>query len=232
MSLKYFITGTDTGVGKTKITEAILRRANELNLSTLGLKPVAAGADFIEGAWSNDDARAIIESSSVKLDYASVNPVLLRAAMAPHLAAEREDRRLSVQSLVGFCRGALMLNKADVTLLEGAGGWRVPLNSRETMADMVQALKLDVIVVVGMKLGCLNHALLTVEAIERDGLRIAGWVANCIDPKMDGLDENIQTLHHLIKAPLLGVMPYLAEGELPTENWLSADFLSKASNNR
>jgi len=224
MKKRYFITGTDTDVGKTHITEALLRAAQQQGLTTLGLKPLAAGAELIEGQWSNDDARRLQAASSLQLPYEQVNPVLLRAALAPHLAAEMEQRRLTAQALAGFCRGTLMTQRAQLTLIEGAGGWRVPLNNRETLADLVIELNLDVILVVGMTLGCLNHALLTAEAIQRDGLRLAGWVANCIDPQMNSLEANIQTLAKRLPAPLLGTMPFLAAGETPPLAWLDPRF--------
>jgi dethiobiotin synthetase len=220
----YFIAGTDTDVGKTHITEALLRAAQQHGFTTLGLKPLAAGADLVDGLWSNDDARRLQAVSSLKLPYEQVNPVLLRAALAPHLAADMEQRRLTVQRLAGYCRGTLMTQQAQLTLIEGAGGWRVPLNNRETLADLVIELNLDVILVVGMRLGCLNHALLTIEAIERDGLTLAGWVANCIDPQMDSLDANIHSLISRISAPLLGTMPFLAEGASAPTDWLDTHF--------
>jgi len=224
MKKRYFITGTDTDVGKTHITEALLRAAQQRGLTTLGLKPLAAGAELIGGQWSNDDARRLQAVSSLKLPYEQVNPILLRAALAPHLAAEMEQRRLTVQSLAGFCRGTLMTQRAQLTLIEGAGGWRVPLNDRETLADLAIDLNLEVILVVGMTLGCLNHALLTMEAIRRDGLQLAGWVANCLDPQMSSLEANIQTLVKRLPAPLLGTMPFLQAGETPPPTWLDTRF--------
>ncbi|WP_320827634.1 dethiobiotin synthase [Reinekea sp.] len=224
MKKRYFITGTDTDVGKTHITEALLRAAQQRGLTTLGLKPLAAGAELIDGQWSNDDARRLQAVSSLKLPYEQVNPVLLRAALAPHLAAEMEQRRLTVQSLAGFCRGTLMTHRAQLTLIEGAGGWRVPLNDRETLADLAIELNLEVILVVGMTLGCLNHALLTAEAIRRDGLQLAGWVANCLDPQMSSLEANIQTLAKRLPAPLLGTMPFQSADEAPPPAWLGNRF--------
>jgi len=224
MKKHYFIAGTDTGVGKTKVTESLLLTGNKLGVSTLGLKPLAAGADCIDDQWSNEDARALMAASSVKLPYQTVNPVLLKEPMAPHLAAELENRRLSAQSIVGYCRGAFMTSTADLLLIEGAGGWRVPLNATETLADIPKALKLDVILVVGMKLGCLNHALLTAEAIERDGLKIAGWIANCVEPDMSALEGNIHTLQRMLRAPLIGVLPHLVEGEELPSNWINPEF--------
>lgn len=221
MKLRYFIAGTDTDAGKTKVSESLLLTAQRMGLSSLGLKPLAAGADEFPEGLQNEDARILMQASTEKLPYQSVNPVLLNEPMAPHIAAERERKRLSVQSLAGFCRGTLMTSKAEFTLVEGAGGWRVPLNPHETLADLTKALNLEVILVVGMKLGCLNHALLTAEAIEKDGVKIRGWIANTLEPDMNGLQENIQTLQRMIRAPLVGVLPYLnAEDELP-ENWVN-----------
>jgi dethiobiotin synthetase len=221
MKKRFFIAGTDTDAGKTKVTESLLLSAKNLGLSTLGLKPLAAGAEELEGNWSNDDARILMAASTVQLPYESVNPVLLKEPMAPHIAAVRENKRITAQSLVGFCRGTLMTASADFTLIEGAGGWRVPLNNRETLAELPKSLKLDVILVVGMKLGCLNHALLTAEAIERDGLNIRGWIANTLDPQMNGLQENIQTLQHMLRAPLVGVLPRLENAAAPPDNWVN-----------
>lgn len=231
MKQRFFIAGTDTDAGKTKVSESLLLTANKLGLSTLGLKPLAAGADEYNEGMQNEDARILMQASSLKLPYESVNPVLLKEPMAPHIAAEREGKRLSVQTLAGFCRGTLMTHPADFTLIEGAGGWRVPLNSRETLADLVKVLNLEVILVVGMKLGCLNHALLTAEAIERDGLKIRGWIANTLQPDMNGLAENIQTLQQMIRAPLVGVLPFLgAENELP-ESWVNPALFNSTARN-
>jgi dethiobiotin synthetase len=139
--------------------------------------------------------------------YEQINPIALTSAIAPHIAAQQEKRNLSADRLAGFCRSSL--NQADLTLVEGAGGWRVPLNPRETMADLVRVLQLPVVLVVGVRLGCINHALLTAEAIRNDGLLLAGWVANTIDSNMPALVENIETLQQRIPAPCLGVIPRL-----------------------
>ncbi|MDN3650863.1 dethiobiotin synthase [Reinekea marina] len=225
MKRKYFISGTDTDAGKTFVSVALLNAFAQQGHSTLGLKPLAAGSELLNGEEKNDDAVNLANASTVKLSYQQTNPVLLKAPMAPHIAAQRENKRLSSQQLVGFVRGTLMSANAALTLVEGAGGWRVPLNNRETLADVVKALNLDVILVVGMKLGCLNHAILTMEAIERDGLKVAGWIANCIDPEMDGLEENIQTLQQYLRAPLIGVMPFSEKlSDIPSD-WLNPKFL-------
>lgn len=205
--LRYFITGTDTGVGKTFASCVLLEAARQQGLRTLALKPVAAGCDDIDGALRNDDALQLQRHMSESLDYDQINPFALRAAVAPHIAAKREDRRLLVSRIAGLVRGAAM-HPADITLVEGAGGWYVPLNDKETLADLVRELQLPVIMVVGMRLGCLNHAILTSRAIFRDGLRMAGWIANVIDPYMSELDANIDTLKNLLSAPCLGVIPH------------------------
>lgn len=204
---KFFIAGTDTGVGKTLVTAAILHLAKEQGLKTLALKPVAAGCELIDGELRNQDALILDQFSSVTLPYQQLNPVALELAVAPHIAAAKSGKRLSADRIVGICRGAMM-SSWDLCLVEGAGGWRVPLNERETMADIPVALALPVILVVGMRLGCLNHALLTVDAMARDGLPVAGWVANIIDPDMAELDANIATLAQRFAFPLLGVVPF------------------------
>lgn len=215
MTKSFFVTGTDTGVGKTLIASALLHAANQKHLRTLGLKPVAAGCEQTGDGLRNDDALQLMQAASVKLSYDQVNPVALQAAIAPHVAAANEGRRLSVDRLVGFCRGALM-NKVDFCLIEGAGGWRVPLNPRETMADLARALDIPVLLVVGIRLGCINHALLTAEAIARDGLKIAGWVASCVEPEQAARQENVDTLRALLPFPLLGVVPFLDSPSLQT----------------
>lgn len=208
MKQTYFVTGTDTDAGKTFVTCALLHKANAMGLRTLGLKPLAAGCDETEEGLQNADALLLQQHSSVKLPYKQINPIALKEPMAPHIAAMRESRRLSADRLAAFCRGAMM-QPSDLVLIEGAGGWRVPLNPSETLARLPQELKTPVIMVVGMKLGCINHALLTAEAISRDGLTLAGWVANVIDPEMAVLQENIDTVRASLHAPLLGVVPWL-----------------------
>ncbi len=203
----FFVTGTDTDVGKTQIAVGLLYLANSHGLSTLGLKPVAAGCEKTEQGLRNQDALLLQAVSSVKLPYEQINPVAFLEPVSPHIAAQQEKRVLSADRLAGFCRGSFHM--ASFTLVEGAGGWRVPINPSETMADLVQVLQTPVILVVGMRLGCLSHALLTVEAIRQDGLSIVAWVANCLDANMRATDENIQTLQQRIPAPCLGVVPFI-----------------------
>lgn len=208
MRKRFFIAGTDTDAGKTLITTGLLAAANRRGLRTIGLKPVAAGCERTPEGLRNADALLLQQTASVALSYEQVNPVALEPPIAPHIAAEQAGRVLSADRLAAYCRGALM-QPADLVLIEGAGGWRVPLSPRESLARLPQLLELEVILVVGMKLGCLNHALLTAEAIARDGLRLAGWVANRIDPQMACADENLATLTRLFRAPLLGQVPWL-----------------------
>lgn len=205
MGRAWFVTGTDTEVGKTAISCALLKAAEAQGLRTAAIKPVAAGCD---AQGHNDDALQLMECMTESMDYAQVNPVALRAAIAPHIAAEQEGRRMQAARIAGLCRG-VMLGGADFTLIEGAGGWRVPINARETLADVAVHLQLGVILVVGMRLGCINHALLSAEAIRRDGLTLVGWVANQPGERMNCHDENLDTLRNLLPAPLLGEVPRL-----------------------
>lgn len=211
----FFITGTDTGVGKTHIAAGLLLAARQRGLTTAALKPVAAGCEQTADGWRNADALLLQSVITEPLAYEQINPIALQAAIAPHIAAQQENRRLTVDRIAGFCRG--VLGNAQVTLVEGAGGWRVPLNATETLADLARCLQLPVILVVGIRLGCINHAVLTAEAIQRDGLPLAGWVANCIDPELPCLEENLATLHERLPAPCLGVVPWLADKVVPVE---------------
>lgn len=189
----FFITGTDTEVGKTWVSCRLLERAREAGLSCYGLKPVAAGCEEGADGLRNDDALQLMAASSVSVPYEVVNPVALKAAIAPHIAARQEERSMTLSQLVGYVRGALASYPADLVLVEGAGGWRVPINDREMLSGLAQELALPVIQVVGMKLGCISHALLTAEAIRADGVRYAGTVANCFGG-MDVREENLLTL--------------------------------------
>ena len=203
-----FITGTDTDVGKTVIATGFLAAANQAGQRTAAIKPISAGCELTEQGMTNSDALQLQAAASHALPYQQVNPVALEPAIAPHIAASEAGKRLNASRLTGFCRG-LSLLPVDLVVIEGAGGWRVPINERETLANVACELNCAVIVVVGMRLGCLNHTLLTVEAIRRDGLKIAGWVANIIDPDMPRLNENIDTLKQRLAEPCLGIVPRL-----------------------
>ena len=206
----FFIAGTGTGVGKTVVAAALLRILGRAGRSTIGLKPVAAGCDRVDGELVNSDALALQREASRELDYADVNPFAFEPAIAPHLAAIQANRPLSCAQLIRHCDPWMDLitkEGLDVLVIEGAGGWLVPLNDRETLADFCEVLGAEVILVVGMRLGCLNHAMLTVADVERRGLRLAGWVANCLPPPMPQLDANIATLAARFAAPCLGRVP-------------------------
>jgi dethiobiotin synthetase len=223
MTRTWFVTGTDTGVGKTAISCALLVAAREAGLKTAAIKPVAAGCDQ---AGHNEDALQLMAVMTEPLEYEQVNPVALRAAIAPHIAAQREGRSLQVSRLVGLCRG-VMSGEADFVLIEGAGGWRVPLNARETLADLAVQLQVGVILVVGMQLGCINHALLTAEAIVRDGVELVGWVANQTGETMPCYQENLETLQRRLPAPLLGEVPLLSPFDAQQASKSLADGLFK-----
>lgn len=206
----YFIAGTDTDVGKTTVAASLLHAAALKGLSTLGAKPVASGCEVTAKGLRNSDALALMAASSVKLSYEQINPVAFEPAIAPHIAAREAGVALTVGSLLGPMRHVLAQN-ADFTLIEGAGGWRVPLSDQANLSDLAIALKLPVILVVGVRLGAISHALLSAEAIARDGLHLVGWVANIIAPKTARLEENLATLAERLPAPCLGRVPYLKD---------------------
>ena len=205
MKESFFITGTDTDAGKTYIACQLLRAAQQRGLRTLGLKPLAAGAEKIDSEWRNNDAVLLQHAATVKLPYASINPFCFELAAAPHLAAKKTGTLLSAKTIAQNIRNVLDESDFDYTVIEGAGGWRVPLNETETMADVVKQLQIPVIMVVGMKLGCINHALLTAEAIKADGLTLQSWVANNLGNPMPLLEENIATLEKLLPAPRIQI---------------------------
>lgn len=215
----FFVTGTDTDVGKTYVTAQLLRHGRGRGLSTLGLKPVAAGCDRIQGELCNGDALLLQENSSCALPYAQHNPVALQPPIAPHIAAQQAGVALNL-AVLNRWYADVRQTPADLVLVEGAGGWRLPLNQSEYLPQFVQQHALPVILVVGMKLGCLNHSLLTAEAIQADGLPLAGWVANQIDPRMAHYAENLAFLRQHLPAPCLGVVGYGETGEFDLDSLL------------
>ena len=197
----FFITGTGTDVGKTFVACQLLHAAQQQGLRTLGLKPVAAGAEMTVEGLRNDDALLLQQASSVQLSYNTINPFCFAEPVAPHIAAQRNNTALGADAIAENIHDTLETVDANYVLVEGAGGWRVPLNDTETMADAVKLLNIPVILVVGMKLGCLNHALLTAEAIANDGLTLHGWIANDLGNPMPLLAENIAALEQRLTAP-------------------------------
>jgi dethiobiotin synthetase len=201
--MSYFVIGTDTDVGKTLISCALLEGFALLALRVVGMKPVAAGCDE-HGV--NEDVRLLRKAGNVEAANGQINPYRFEQAMAPHLAARFVGVNIDLSRIVESYRE--LASQADLVIVEGAGGFRVPLNDHQDGADLAIKLNLPLILVVGMRLGCLNHALLTVESILSRGLRLAGWVANCVDEDMSMRDENIAALQQRVDAPLLGVVPY------------------------
>jgi dethiobiotin synthetase len=209
MSRSFFVTGTDTNVGKTLVTAALLRRLRESGVTVAGMKPVAAGAVAGPEGPANQDALLLQSESSVRHPYALVNPCLFEPAIAPHIAAAEAGVVIDTDRIV---RAHDMLRTtADVVLAEGAGGFLVPLDARRSFADLPGLLDMEVLLVVGLRLGCLNHALLTADAIAARGYRLTGWIGNCIDPAFARRDANIATLTEMIAAPCLGIVPWLAD---------------------
>ena len=210
MSQAFFVTGTDTEIGKTTIAAGLLHAARMAGLSTAAAKPVASGCVRTADGLRNDDALALLGECTLALRYEEVNPLAFEPAIAPHLAAREAGVLLDVAALLGPVQ-AVLHKRADFTLVEGAGGWRVPLAGDAALSDLAIALQLPVILVVGVRLGCINQALLTAEAILRDGLPLAGWVANLVDPHTSRLEDNLATLAERLPAPCLGYVPRLAE---------------------
>jgi dethiobiotin synthetase len=202
-----FVTGTDTGVGKTVVTAALLHALRMRGLSVLPMKPIAAGASLQGAEWVNEDTAYLLAAAAAPASLApEVTPVLLREAIAPHIAAVRERREVRLEPVLdAFLR---LSGDADHVIVEGVGGFHVPLGPALDTVDLARALALPVVMVVGLRLGCLNHALLTAQAVRASGLRLAGWIANTIDPGMAVLAENVKALDERLHAPRLGLLPH------------------------
>jgi dethiobiotin synthetase len=205
MSSGYFITGTDTECGKTEITLGLMHLFQAKGKSVLGMKPVASGAQVTEDGLRNDDAQRILQQCSDPIPYDLVNPYAFEPPIAPHLASSMAEQKIGFE-LILECYERLA-TMSDLVLVEGVGGWRVPLSEDGDVSDLAKALNLPVILVVGMKLGCINHALLSAESIQAKGLFLVGWVANIMDPQMLELEANLESLSNKINAPCLGQVP-------------------------
>ena len=204
----WFVTGTDTGVGKTVVALGLMQCLQDQGYRVAGMKPVAAGCEQTAQGLRNADAVLLQRQSSCRLEYPLVNPMALAAPIAPHIAAQRHGTPIRLGEIQRAFDA--LAGRVDCVVVEGIGGWRVPLNDRETVAELAGALALDVILVVGIRLGCLNHALLSAESIAGSGRRLAGWVANCLPPVPEAADEIVNALKTRLSAPLLGVVPDLA----------------------
>lgn len=217
MTKTIFITGTNTGVGKTVVTSALLRLARQQGVSCVGLKPIASGAQPVSaaGPLRNTDALELQAMGSVSVPYETVNPYCFEPAVAPHLAARASGVSLDLLELVAWSRRASA--GADLVLIEGAGGWRVPLHPVGFLSDLPETLEMDVVLVVGLTLGCLNHARLTAEAIWQGGRsRLTGWVANTVDPGFERIDDNVAALCELLGSePLARVQDLRAAPKSP-----------------
>lgn len=196
----FFITGTDTGVGKTLITSALISLLAEKGLRVAGMKPVASGSRVTDQGLRNEDAEMLMAHSNLLLDYALINPYVFTAPISPHIAAQVTGQKIVISRIVDNYN--VIRQQADVVLIEGVGGWRVPLNEDQEVCDLAAALSLPIVLVVGMRLGCINHALLTAEAIRQKGLRLRVCVASQIDPEYERIEETLQTLRQRLKVPL------------------------------
>jgi len=202
----FFVTGTDTGVGKTWMAAALIYALAARGYRVAGIKPLACGGHITAEGWRHEDAELLMQHASVALPYEIVNPYLLREPVAPHIAAAQAGIRLSAAALHEV--STTLDEQMDYLFIEGVGGWEVPLNDEETTAQFARLLGLPVILVVGMRLGCLNHALLTSDAIARQKLKLAGWIANVIDPSLHKIQENIAALEARLPAPRLGTVSH------------------------
>ncbi|UCE90137.1 MAG: dethiobiotin synthase [Pseudomonadota bacterium] len=201
-----FITGTDTGIGKTYVARLFINALNALGVATAGMKPVASGAQRVDGELRNEDALQLQACASLRCDYHEVNPYVFEAPVAPHIAAAHAGTRIDIARVKSLCQQ--LAARAECVVVEGVGAWQVPLDEHCTVADLAYQLGLPVVMVVGMRLGCLNHALLTAGAIDRCGAQLLGWVANSVTPDFAFLEENVAALRKRISAPLIATLDY------------------------
>ena len=204
-----YVTGTDTGIGKTLASSALLHALRGHGLRAIGMKPVASGCEQFDGQWRNADALALLAASDPKPAYADLNPYALPLPLAPELAAGDAGVEVSLQEILDA--HACLAEQADALVVEGVGGWAAPLSAKLMQANVVQALRIPVLLVVGMRLGCLNHALLSARAITADGAHLAGWIASHVDPDMERVEDNLRMLHERLPAPCWGVLPHMTD---------------------
>ncbi|MGV8922405.1 MAG: dethiobiotin synthase [Thermomonas sp.] len=201
-----YVSGTDTGIGKTLASSALLHALRGHGLRAIGMKPVASGCEQVGGQWRNADALALLAASDPKPAYADMNPYALPLPLAPELAAGDAGVEVSLPAMLAA--HARLAAQADALVVEGVGGWAAPLSATLMQADFVQALRIPVLLVVGMRLGCLNHALLSARAITHDGAHLAGWIASHVDPGMERVEDNLRMLRERLPAPCWGVLPH------------------------
>lgn len=219
MKQSYFIIGTDTNVGKTYVASALVRHFAKAGYQTIGMKPIASGCmQTPDGDLLNDDVLALSTASNVVAPLDLTNPYRFSPAIAPHIAAEQAEEIIDCEKIKQAYHELTQL--AEVVVVEGAGGFLVPLNRQETLADLAVTLNIPMILVVGMRLGCINHALLTVEAIKSRGLTLAGWVANQVDAEMPVFEENLASLQQRIAAPCISVVLWQKDVNFNTDSFI------------
>ncbi|QNN45615.1 dethiobiotin synthase [Thermomonas brevis] len=206
MTFPLYVTGTDTGIGKTLSSCALLHALRGRGLRAAGMKPVASGCARIDGEWRNEDALALQAAGEAGIAYADINPFALEHPLAPELAARDAGVEVGFQPILAAY--ARLAARADAVVVEGVGGWAAPLSASLMQADLVRALRLPVVLVVGLRLGCLNHALLSARAIADDGVQLAGWIASHVDPAMERVEDNLAMLRERLPAPCWGVLPH------------------------
>jgi dethiobiotin synthetase len=206
-----YVTGTDTCIGKTLASCALLHALRGHGLRAVGMKPVASGCECVDGEWKNADALALQHTGEPGIAYADINPFALEHPLAPELAAR--DAGIEVALPPILAAHARLAGQADALVVEGVGGWAAPLSASLMQADLVRALRLPVLLVVGLRLGCLNHALLSARAIAQDGLHLAGWIASHVDPEMERVEDNIAMLRERMPAPCWGVLPHAPDAD-------------------
>ncbi len=208
----FFITGTDTGVGKTWFTVLLMRYLQHKGLRVNGMKPIASGAQQQFGGLVNEDATAILASCTDQLAYEQVNPLVYEPPVAPHIAAAKAEQPIDTDQILQAY--AALQELSDCTIVEGVGGWRVPINQQQTLGYLAKQLGVPVIMVIGLRLGCINHALLTAEAIQADGLELAGWAISVLENDYLFRDETLATLESMLQMPMLAEIPYCQENAL------------------
>jgi len=218
---RLFITGTDTEIGKTWVASALIRHLVAAGYQVAGMKPVASGCEVTDAGLRNDDALRLIAESNVKLPYELVNPFAYEPAIAPHIAARETGRPIDIEMISELAKTI----EADYLIIEGVGGWCVPLGESSMLAELARATADEAIIVVGMRLGCINHALLTAARIKKDGMLLKGWIANHVDPNMHVQAENLATLQVLMPCPLLGVLPWNDSSPKPPELKLQSTYV-------
>ncbi|WP_448565236.1 dethiobiotin synthase [Thalassotalea ganghwensis] len=224
MSKRLFITATDTDAGKTHFSRALIRALTNQHYKVSAYKPISAGCECVNGELVNEDAKLLLEEVNTPQRLKQVNPIAFEEPIAPHIAAKYQQKAITIEQIIIGYQDIQANNNADIIVTEGAGGWRLPLGNKRFLSEFAQESSQSVILVVNIKLGCLNHALLTYEAISDDGLRVVGWVANCQDDNMPYQQDNIEELCSLIPAPLIAT--FNANESIETAaNKIQLDFL-------